>query len=87
MDLNLQSTLVSKNKSNFFSTKVKNNLDIAQHFKEKIGRMIRNNSTNIVKSYHVTQIILRKNEIVIGDKGGFVLSINEKGTSYDLYKH
>ena len=54
MELNLQSTLLSKNKSNFFSTKVRNNLDIAEHFKSKIGRMIRNNSTNIIKNYHVT---------------------------------
>ena len=54
MELNLQSTLLSKNKSNFFSTKVRNNLDVAMHFKGKIGRMIRTNSINIIKSFYVT---------------------------------
>lgn len=54
MELNLQSTLLSKNKSTFFSTKIRNNLDIAQHFKSKVGRIIRNNSNNIIKSYGVS---------------------------------
>lgn len=76
MNFNIGDFVFTNNKNNQFHSKFKENIRIAEEFKGKIRDISRTKAQSVLKNYQPTDIVFLEDKIIIGDKGGFVLSIN-----------
>lgn len=76
MNLNIGDFVFTNSKNNQFHSKYKENIRIAEEFKGRVRDLSWTKAHSILKDYQPTDIVFIEDKIILGDKGGFVLSIN-----------
>lgn len=87
MNLNLSEILFSSKNSNSFNSQFKENIKIAEAYKYILKPMLVNKSKAIGKNFYPRRVLYREGSLLVGDEGGYVLSINENSVCDVLYQH